>query len=344
MAKVYFSKELDKILEKIDFSRLGENVAIKVHFGEVGCTTYLSPMLVKKVYDKVISLGKKATLVECNVLYRGSRTNSTDHIKTAKSHGFDFALIDILDGELGNEEIDVKVQDGLINNAKLGSGISKYDSMIVLTHFKGHPMAGFGGAIKNIGMGFASRAGKLAMHFDAKPYVNNDKCIGCGVCINNCNYNAISLVNGKAFIDNKKCVGCAMCRAVCQTNAINVVWTSEDRLQKKIVDYASVVLKIIPNIIFINFLVNITEECDCFNYIQKPIMKDVGILCGNDIVSIDKASLDIVNKESNDNFDKINNIDKTIQIYYADSEGIGEKEYGLVDLDRKNSVSKPVMF
>jgi hypothetical protein len=333
MSSVYFSREIDRILDKIDYSILGKNVAIKVHFGEMGCVTYLSPKLVKRVYDKIVRLNKKATLVETNSLYKGSRTNAAEHIKTAHSHGFDFAPIDILDGEFGDEEIDIQIDKGLIKNVKLGKGISKYDSLIVLTHFKGHPMTGYGGALKNIGMGLGSRAGKLQMHCDAKPVINNEKCIGCGVCIKNCNYNAIQLTNDKAFIDNKKCVGCAMCIAVCKNKAVKEVWCSTEKLQKKIIDYASGVLKLFPNIIFINFLYNITPECDCFNYIQKPITPDIGILYGKNVVTIDKASLDLANKESNGEFDKINNIDKMTMIDYAFSKGLGEKEYGLIDLD-----------
>lgn len=335
MADVYFSKELDRILEKIDFSKLGKNVAIKMHFGERGCETYLSPELVKKVYDKIISLGKKSALVECNVLYKGSRTNSTEHMKTAILHGFDFAPIDILDRELGNEEIEVKIENGLLKNAKLGAGIKKYDSMVVLTHFKGHMMAGFGGAIKNIGMGLGSRAGKLAMHSKLKPSVNHVKCIACSKCIDNCNFNAISIIDNKAFIDNIKCAGCAMCIATCPNGAISVPWrggTSEE-LQKKAVDYASAVLKVIPNTIFINFLVNITKDCDCVGVVQEPLMNDIGILYSKDIVAIDKASFDLVNKESNRNFNKINEIDKNIQIDYAISLGIGEKKYELIELE-----------
>ncbi len=119
MANVYFSKELNKIIDNIDFSKLGNNVAIKLHFGEMGCVTYLSPKLVKKVYDKVISLGKKATLIECNVLYKGSRTNKKDHIATAIAHGFDFSLIDILDGDLGKDEIEVSLNSGILKSVKL---------------------------------------------------------------------------------------------------------------------------------------------------------------------------------------------------------------------------------
>lgn len=346
MNEVYFSKELDKILENVDFSNLGNNVAIKVHFGEKGCETYLSPLIVKKVYDKVISLGnkpsslssdneKKAALVECNVLYRGSRTNATDHTKTAMLHGFDFAPIDILDGEMGNEDIDVKVENGIVSNAKLGAGLKKYDSLIVLTHFKGHMMSGFGGAIKNIGMGLGSRAGKLAMHSNLKPSVNAEKCISCGKCIDNCDVKAISFDNGRAKINDKICIGCAMCIAVCPQGAVSVPWrggTSEE-LQKKMVDYASAVLKVIPNTIFINFLVNITKDCDCVNVKQKPLMKDIGILYSKDIVAIDKASFDLADKESEGSFNKINEVDKTIQIDYAFSKGMGEKKYKLIELD-----------
>lgn len=336
MSKVYFSKDIDRILDQIDFSKLGKNIAIKVHFGEKGCITYLSPKLVKKVYDKVISFGRKATLVECNVLYKGSRTNSTDHIKTAISHGFDFAPIDILDGELGNEETSVKIDSRGEKSVKLGAGLKKYDSMIVLTHFKGHPMAGFGGALKNIGMGLGSRSGKLEMHSESKPFVRPEKCISCGKCIDNCNYNAISFADGKkAVIDDKKCVGCSMCIAVCPTGAVSVQWesSSDDQICKKIVDYAFGVLKIIPNTIFINFLLNITKECDCFDYAQKPIIEDIGIIYSDDIVSVDRASLDLVNERSNCKFSKINDIDKNYQIDYAFSNGMGKKDYGIINLD-----------
>lgn len=327
MAEVYFSKELDKILDKIDYSRLGKNVALKVHFGEKGCETYLSSDIVRKVYDKIISLGKKATLVECNALYRGSRTNSKDHIKTAIEHGFDFAPIDILDGELGDKFIEINIDDSIV---KLGAGLKNYDSMIVLTHFKGHPITGFGGAIKNIGMGLGSRAGKLYMHSDIMPSVNISKCIACGRCFKNCNANAIS-INSKARINPDLCNGCAMCIAVCASGAIKIPWSgSNEEMQKKIINYARGVLKLIPNAIFINFLINITPECDCFNYVQKSIMEDIGVLYSDDIVAIDKASFDLVNKKSNEKFEKINTIDKSFQIEYAYSKGLGEKEYKFI--------------
>ncbi len=325
MATIYSAKKIEKILEKIDASMLGENVAIKVHFGEKGCTTYLSPKVVHKVFDKVVSLGKKATLVECNVLYKGSRTNSTDHLKTAQEHGFD-RPIEILDGEEGQEYT-------LVKGCKLGKGIKKFDSLIVLTHFKGHMMAGFGGSLKNIGMGLASRAGKLQMHANIKPSVS-DECIGCGVCIEHCNAKAITLVDGKAVIDKDKCEGCAMCIALCSTGAISVPWGSENPqgLQNKIANYASAVLTLFPKAVFINVLENITKDCDCMDFEQKPIMEDQGILCGTDIVAVDKASLDLANKSSGGKFNKINAINKDKQIEFAEKLKLGTSKYNLIEL------------
>jgi uncharacterized protein len=326
MSDVFFSKDIDKILQKIDYSVLGKNVGIKVHFGEEGCVTYLDPSIAKKVYDKIISLGKKAALIETNVLYRGSRTTKTEHIKTAKSHGFDFAPIDILDGENGEESIN---KDGNL----LGKGLTKYDSLVVITHFKGHEFAGYGGAIKNIGMGLASRGGKLHIHSDAKPIIS-EKCIGCGTCIQNCNENAISLKNNKAVIDTSKCVGCAMCIAVCPSEAVLIPWRSPaaKNLQKALVDYTESVFKIVPKekVVFINVLKNITANCDCMSEKQKPFMEDIGLLMSKDIVSIEKASIALADKKSDGAFSKINRQDKNIQSDYAFEKKLGEKSYRII--------------
>ena len=324
MEPIIFSKELNEILEKIDYSRLGKNVAIKLHFGEKGNQTYLNPEIAKQIYEKLISLGKKATLVETNALYKGGRTNRTDHIKTAKSHGFDFAPIDILDGELGEEFVEVE-------GRKLGKGLKKYDSLLVLTHFKGHMFAGFGGAIKNLSMGLASRAGKLDMHSKTRPIINSKKCSGCGNCIKHCNAKAIILENNYAIIDRSKCEGCAMCIAVCPNNAVAIPWGSKnvEELQRALTEYAKAGLKIIPKEkrVYINVLKNITPDCDCMDIKQKPMTEDIGFLLGYDPVAIDQASLDLVNKEG---FDKINKINKQAQINYAEEIGLGKKEYKII--------------
>ena len=331
MAEVYFSKDIEPILEKIDYSRLGKNVAIKTHFGERGCITYIDPKLVKKVYDKIVSLGKKCALIECNVLYRGSRTIRKDHLKIAKEHGFDFAPIDILDGEKGEEYIEVDV-NGLVDKAMLGKGLKKYDSMVVLTHFKGHGFAGYGGVFKNIGMGLGSRAGKLHMHSAVMPYIDKSTCTGCETCIKNCPADAIALVKGKAEINQKKCIGCAMCVSVCPTRVVQVPWdgSTSEEVEKRIVDYTSAVMKIIPKekMVFINVLKNITPECDCKSFKQKPMMEDIGVLFSYDPVAVDKASLDLAGEK----FDKINKIYKSVQVNRAAEKGMGSKEYEIIEI------------
>ncbi len=340
MKKVYLSKKIEKIVGQIDRSILGENVAIKLHFGERGCVTFLKPDLVRAVYDKVVSSVRKATLIECNVLYRGSRTNTTEHIKIAKEHGFNFAPIDILDGENGQEFVEVSLDKGLAKNVKLGKGLTKYDSIIVLTHFTGHEAAGLAGAFKNLGMGLGSRAGKLHMHSDIRPSIDLKKCIGCGTCLENCNANAIEInkkTKEKAKINPKRCQGCAMCIAVCPEKAVKIPWhgSTSEQLQKKIVDYADGVIRLVKSkIIFVNVLENITADCDCLRTVQEPIMDDIGILMANDIVAVDKASLDLTNKYSHGKFNNISSADKSIQIDYAFEKDLGCKDYEIVDLDK----------
>jgi uncharacterized protein len=326
-SKVYFTKDIEKVLVNLDFSGLGRKVAVKVHFGEKGCNTYIDPKLVRKVFEKIESLDKEPTLVECNVLYKGSRTNAKDHIATARSHGFDLP-IEILDGEFGKDAVE-------IDGCKIGKGIEKFDSLVVLTHFKGHMMAGFGGSLKNIGMGLGSRAGKLDMHSTVKPSIDQSKCIGCGVCVKNCNAEAIFFEEGKAKIDETKCEGCAMCISVCESGAAGVPWSggTAERLQKKIAQYSAAILKKFPDAIFINVMQNITEQCDCMGVSQKPMMADVGILFSDDIVAIDQASLDLAEKNSNGKFSAINAIDKQKQIEFAKELGLGSADYELVELD-----------
>lgn len=327
MTNVNFAKNIEKILENIDYSKLGKKVAIKVHFGEKGCDTYINPELVRKVYKKIESLGKEATLIECNVLYKGSRTTTTDHLKTAIDHGFTDMNIDILDGEKGEEFIE-------IDGCKIGAGLKRHDSIIVLSHFKGHGATGFGGAIKNVGMGLGSRAGKLHMHAQVLPKIISEKCIGCGICVENCNANAITITNNVAKIDQEKCEGCAMCIAVCPHKAASVEWQSgiDRELQKRISQYAKAVMSLFPNPIFINVLEKITEQCDCMGAKQVPMMNDVGIVSSDNIVAIDKASLDLVNKFSDGKFENINKIDKERQIKLTEKLNLGTSEYKLIEL------------
>ncbi len=334
MKKVYFSQGIKKITDKIDKKRLKGKVGIKVHFGEEGNETYLDPKIAKAVYEKVISLGFETSLVECNVLYRGSRTNRENHIKVAKKHGFNFAPIDILDGEMGEEDITLKVEKGRIKEAKIGRGIEKYDSLIVLSHFKGHIATGFGGAFKNLGMGLGSRAGKLHMHSDVSPKVDQEKCTACGVCVKNCDVGAIKMED-VAEINSQKCIGCAMCIAVCEFKAINVPWggSTNKQLQEKIIDYSQAIIEYLNrNLTYINILKEITKDCDCVGKKMKPIVEDIGILISDDPVATDKASLDLVNQKSNGKFDKMISTDGEHKIDYAEKSNLGTKKYKILDI------------
>lgn len=325
MSKVYFSKKLEPLLDQIDFSKLGGNVGIKVHFGEKGCTTYLDPEIVKAVYEKVVASGREATLIECNVLYKGSRTDRTSHLQTAREHGFNLP-IDILDGEYGEEYLD-------LSGCKVGRGLEKYDSLIILSHVKGHQSAGYGGAIKNLAMGLGSRAGKLDMHSNIRPSIL-DNCVGCGICTQHCNVKAISLKDGKAVIDKEKCEGCAMCIAVCPNAAVKIPWkgrTHED-LQKRLAEYAKAILEFRPRTIFINVLENITSLCDCVGEAQTPMMDDIGFLYCDRVLPIEKASLDLLAERSDGRFLEINKIDKYKQIELAQEQGLGSGEYEIVEV------------
>ncbi len=332
--KVKFSKDIKKIVNEIDENKLKGKVGIKVHFGEKGCETYLDPQIAKAVYDKVIQLGFEASLVECNVLYKGSRTNKQDHIKTAKEHGFDFAPIDILDGERGEESVNLDAE-GNIKRAKIGAGIEKYDSLIVLSHFKGHTASGFGGAFKNLGMGLGSRAGKLHMHSDVSPSINKEKCIKCKACIENCDVDAIKMTSQGAEIDPEKCIGCAMCIAICQFGAVSIPWggSTNEKLQEKIVDYSEAIINYLNhNLIYINVLDNITKDCDCVGHKQTPIITDLGFFISDDPVAIDKASLDLVNEKTDNQFKEINSVRNQHKIDYAAKREIGKSNYKIINI------------
>src|SRR3989344_5456583 len=216
MSKVYliknnFKENFKKIYSDLSKNFTKDKTAIKVHFGEEGCTTHLSPELVKTLIKNI----NNPYLIECNVLYKGKRTYAKDHIELAKQHGFNFAPIIISDGEKGNDYIEIEINKKHFKTIKIGKELQNFKNLVVFSHFTVHFPTGFGGALKNLGMGLGSRAGKLAMHCKTSITINQEKCIACSVCIENCPVNAIFYINKKAFIDKEKCINCAKCIAVC---------------------------------------------------------------------------------------------------------------------------------
>lgn len=287
-------------IEEIDFK--DKFVAVKVHFGEEGNLAYLRPNYAYTVCDYIKRLGGRPFVTDCCTLYVGSRKNALEHLDTAYRHGYNpFSTgvhTVIADGLVGTDERFVPVKNGeYIKEAKIGSAIMDADIVISLNHFKGHENAGFGGALKNLGMGSGSRAGKMEMHNSGKPKVYKKACIGCGKCIKICAHDAPVISDGKANIDYDKCVGCGRCIGVCPKNAINAPFDeSGELLNRKIAEYAQAVVQDRPSF-HISLVIDVSPYCDCHGENDIPIVPNVGMFASFDPVALDVACADAVNAQ-----------------------------------------------
>ncbi|MDE7326155.1 MAG: DUF362 domain-containing protein [Lachnospiraceae bacterium] len=283
--------------ETIDFAE--KYTAIKLHFGEYGNLAFLRPNYAKVVADYVKELGGRPFLTDCNTLYVGSRKNALDHMDTAYLNGFSplqtGCHVIIADGLKGTDETIVPIDGEYVKEAKIGHAIMDADIFISLSHFKGHEMAGFGGAIKNIGMGCGSRAGKMEQHCEGKPSADKALCVGCGACRRICAHGAPVIENGKAMIDHKKCVGCGRCLAVCPKDAILADFAdSVAVLNYKMAEYSLAVCKDRP-CFHISLICDVSPNCDCHSENDIPIIADIGMLASFDPVALDKACADLCN-------------------------------------------------
>ena len=311
-SKVYFTdfrtnheqsltEKLQKLIRKagmdtIDFE--GKFVAIKMHFGEPGNLALLRPNYARAVVDVVKELGGKPFLTDCNTLYPGRRKNALEHLLAAAENGFNYIScgcpIIIGDGLRGTDEVAVPVHNGeLVKNAKIGHAVMDADIIISLTHFKGHEAAGFGGAIKNLGMGCGSRAGKMEQHSQSKPRVSQSRCRGCQLCQNSCANNGIEYgADGKARINTDNCVGCGRCIGACNFDAIYAVEDSSMvLLDQKMAEYTQAVCYGRPNF-HISLVQDVSPVCDCYGSNDAPILPDIGMFASFDPVAIDQACAD----------------------------------------------------
>ncbi|MFH0876179.1 MAG: DUF362 domain-containing protein [archaeon] len=342
MANVYFTKNIspqsvsylfDKAFPKLIDK--GDITAVKVHFGEYGNKTHIGPQYAREIVKKIKETGAKPFVTDSNALYKGHRHNAVDHLENARLNGFTYeflgAPVIIADGLHGHDSRDIDINKKHFKSAKIASAIAESNSIVFATHFKGHMLGGFGGSIKNIAMGCASRAGKQQQHSTVKPTVDSNKCIKCKACGKWCPENAISYQKGPAFIDQKKCVGCNECVLSCPTSAIAVRWDTPNKdFQERMAEYAIAATKD-KRCAFFNFLLNITAHCDCMADAGKPIMEDVGIFASSDPVSIDAACLDyIIKLKGNNIFEKIHGFDNTHQLVYGESIGLGSRKYKLI--------------
>jgi len=349
---------LDKVEKLFDRAGLGDIfspgdlVALKIHFGERGNTAYIRPQYVRRVVNKIKKRGGRPFLTDANTLYAGSRSNAVDHLQTAIENGFAYAVVDaplvIADGLSGKEFVSVPVNLKHFQDVKIGSAIYHADSLLAITHFKGHEATGFGGALKNLGMGSGSRSGKQMMHSDILPEVAGDKCLACGRCTKWCPAGAITVAEGRAVIDRDRCLGCGECTVTCNTRAIAINWkTTPDVIQEKIAEYSLGVLKDKPGKSgFISFLTNITPDCDCAGWSDAAVVSDIGILASLDPVALDQACVDLVNEQAGIRGtrlgDQVNapdkfrvvypSIDWSVQLEYGESIGLGTRKYSLTKI------------
>lgn len=367
MSTVYFTdlrttpkrSVLDKVgdlLSRVKLNtkiRKNDLVAVKLHFGEMGNTAFLRPVFLRVVVDKIKGLCGRPFLTDTNTLYAGSRSDSVSHLTTAVLNGFDYSCVGcpiiIADGLKGRGGVKVPIKGKVLKEAIIARDVVDADAMVVVTHFKGHELSGFGGTIKNVGMGCATREGKLIQHSNVAPQVNTQKCIGCKTCIPYCPVGAITVLEKKASINAKKCIGCGECTLICPSKAIEIQWNeSPDIFQKKMAEYACGALKGKENkVVFMSFVMQVSPACDCYPNSDAPIVKDIGILASKDPVAIDAASCDLVNNEESVPGTAIKtplkrgedkwralypSIDWNIQLDHAVKMGLGEREYTLVKI------------
>lgn len=275
--------------------------AIKIHFGELGNMAFLRHNYAARMVELLRQMGARTFLTDTNTLYSGSRSNAVDHLRTAFLNGYNSisvpgAPVIIADGLKGTDEVTVPIPQGeYCKEALIASGIAKADVLVTMTHFKGHEMSGFGGTLKNIGMGCASVAGKLHLHSDSKPVIEKNNCTGCRQCVKNCRHGAVTLDTQKtAVINYDLCVGCGQCVAVCQYDAARAgAYSTTQGLTAKISEYAWAVLQGKEHF-HVSFIMTVSPHCDCWSMNDTPIVPDIGMLASFDPLALDQACFDMV--------------------------------------------------
>lgn len=346
---------LEDVIQKRDL------VAVKLHFGELGNTAYIRPVFFRKIIEVIRAAGGDPFLTDANTVYAGTRSDSVNHLQTAIHNGFSYSVVNapiiIADGLRGKSEVAVEISQKRFDKVYIGSEIVNADALVSIAHFKGHELSGFGGTIKNLGMGCASRKGKLAQHSTVSPKVVRKKCIGCEDCVPHCSQSAITVTEKKASINPETCIGCGECILICPNSAIQIQWNqSVPVFLENMAEYTLGVLKNkSQKALFVNFITDISPACDCFGHNDAPIVRDIGILASTDPVAIDQASVDLVNKEAalpgsclkenrgpgEDKFKGLYPyVDWEIQLEYAEQLGLGSRSYTLESLPPKPKKKK----
>ncbi len=353
-------KKFGRLLDALDLKGLIQRkkkrplIGVKLHFGEKGNTSFIRPVFVRQVVDRLWDLGGRPFLTDANTVYVGTRSEAVSHLTTAIENGFAYAVVRaplvIADGLTGKAEREVEINQEQFKTVFLAEAILEAEGLVVLSHFKLHELSGFGGALKNLGMGCASRKGKLAQHSNIAPKVTEKKCTGCAECVVHCAQEAIGInpETGKAVIDPARCVGCAECLLVCPYGNIQIQWNeSIPVFLKKMMEYAYGVMKEKKDrSAFISFITQVSPACDCYGHNDLPIVGDLGILASRDPVALDQACADLVIQSpgvagsalqdlsvGSDKFKDIYpQVDWPRQLEYAAQLGLGAREYELVQV------------
>jgi uncharacterized protein len=350
----------DKLLRLLELAGVeqiagrGDLVAIKVHFGEKGGHAYIRPTFVRKVVDRLKGLGARPFLTDSCTLYPGERKEAVSALACAIENGFAYAVagapLIMCDGLRGHDARRIPIDGEILLTVDIAEGILQADVLLVLSHFKCHELTGFGGAIKNLGMGCSSRTGKLEQHSTVAPKVAEKFCTACADCLKGCVHDAIRFIEGKAHIDAQQCVGCGRCISECEQAAIRVQWNEEAPLvMKKMAEYAKGALHGKEGkTLFVNFITQVSPACDCYGHSDAPIVADLGIVVSTDPVAVDQACADLVNQApglpgtallsgqeaGGDKFRGVHpQIDWEVTLEHGEKLGLGSRQYVLVPLE-----------
>jgi len=309
----------------------GEKIAVKCHMGEYGNLGYVRPPIVELVVDELKKIGTEPFLFDTPAMYSGDRDTPEKYLDTARKNGFSQETMGCPIVITDNGRL---MESKNFGQLEIASDLYEADGMVVVSHFKAHGLVTFGGAIKNIGMGAITKKGKTALHLENQPKVSED-CTGCSSCVTVCPFKAIELKEEKAVINYDSCFGCGACIDVCPVSALSVETAP---MPVGLAEVCSNFLeKFGKRIFYINVLLDITDKCDCYPIGQddmgKVVCPDIGISASDDLVAIDKASLDMVQEATENKFGQLTSTDPEKQINVAIEHGLGGAEYEMSELE-----------
>lgn len=336
------SSSLRRLIHTLDpFSsyKINEFIPVKLTIGDTKCVYNINPELVKIIIHEIKNKKARPFIFDTNVIYKGSRSNAIDHLALAQNKGFTHSKIGapfiIADGLFGYDGKEYGLDSEYLKKIKLPSFIGMVDNLVVLSHATCHILSGYAGAIKNVAMGMVSKPTKQIQHSSLKPHVIEERCTSCGLCIEICPVNAISFNNtGKASIDQLRCIGCGECLCACKFDAIFINWDEDIHIfLKRMAAAASFILSKFKNKFFINFVFDVTKECDCISTKnEKIVCRDIGLLASNDIVSIESATIDLINKNKDLILEEKSKPAYKKILEYSHERGLGNLEYNLITI------------